>query len=161
MRMKIIRFRVNGEERQLEVEVWQTLLEVLRDRLGLIGVKSGCGTGGCGACTVLLNGKPVNSCITLAVEIDGSEVTTVEGLMRNGELHPLQRAFVENDALQCGFCTPGMIMAAKALLDEKPNPNVEEIIEALSGNLCRCGCYPRIIKAILQASKEITLKEVQ
>ena len=103
----------------------------------------------------------MNSCITLAVEIDGSEVTTVEGLMRDGELHPLQRAFVENDALQCGFCTPGMIMAAKALLDEKPNPNVEEIIEALSGNLCRCGCYPRIIKAILQASKEITLKEVQ
>ena len=158
MRVKRIKLRVNGEERQFEAEVGLTLLEALRDKLGLISVKLGCGTGGCGACTVILNGMPVNSCITLAAEVDGAEVTTVEGLMMNGGLHPLQQAFVENDALQCGFCTPGMLMAAKALLDERPNPSMEEIKEALSGNLCRCGCYPRIIRAVLQASREITLK---
>jgi len=150
---KAIKLKVNGEVKELEVEPWKTLLEVLREDLGLTSVKEGCGTGDCGSCTVILNGKAVNSCLVLAVDADGGEVLTVEGLSDGSKLHPLQEAFIKYGAIQCGFCTSGMIMAAKALLDENPNPTPEEIKEALSGNICRCAGYSNIVKAILAVAK--------
>jgi len=125
----------------------------LRDDLGLTGTKEGCGKGECGACTVLIDGKPVNSCLMFAYQANGSKVTTIEGLEENGELHPLQEAFVEEGAVQCGFCTPGMIMAAKAILDANPKPTREEIRQGISGNLCRCTGYVKIINAIEAAAK--------
>lgn len=128
-----------------------TLLEALRERLGLTGTKRGCDMGQCGACTVLLDGQPVRSCLTLAIDAQGQEITTIEGLARNGELHPLQRAFHEHGAIQCGFCTPGMILTARALLAENPTPTVREIKQAISGNLCRCTGYVKIIEAITTA----------
>jgi len=139
---------VNGEEVSLEMRPNSTLLEVLRDKLNLMEVKEGCGQGDCGTCTVILNGKAVNSCLTLAVQAEGKEVTTLSGLNKNGKIHPLQKSFISHGAIQCGFCTPGMIMSAKALLDKNPHPTREEIKVAISGNLCRCTGYKKIIEAI-------------
>ena len=140
--------RINGEEIEYYCNPGQSLLECLRELLGLTGPKIGCTDGNCGACSVLLDGKLVNSCLILGVEIDGCEVTTIEGLSEWPGLHPIQRAFIEEDALQCGYCTPGMIMATKALLDSEPNPTDEQIREWLAGNLCRCTGYETILRAI-------------
>lgn len=145
---------VNGATEQLEVPSNMTLLQMLREKLALTGTKNGCEAGECGACTVLLNGEPVNSCMTLAVEADGSEILTVEGLAPEGKLSPLQEAFIEHNAVQCGFCTPGMLVTAHALLQRNPHPNEDEIKEALVGNLCRCTGYVRIIKAVQAASEK-------
>lgn len=149
-----IQFKVNDDSVSLEVEPHWTLLRLIRNELGLIGTKEGCGEGDCGACTVIVNGKAVNSCLMLAVDMDGKTITTIEGLARGGELHPLQKAFIEKEAVQCGFCTPGIILVAKALLDQNPNPSEEEIRFAIAGNLCRCTGYAKIVNAI-QAVAEI------
>lgn len=146
---------VNGERVEREVLASRTLLEFLREDLGLTGTKEGCGKGECGACTVLLDGAPVNSCLVLAYQADGRSVTTIEGLAQDGSLHPVQEAFVTEGAVQCGFCTPGMILAAKALLDTNPAPSREEIRRGISGNLCRCTGYAKIIKAIEVAAEEL------
>jgi aerobic carbon-monoxide dehydrogenase small subunit len=148
-------FYVNNKPEELIVEPHLTLLEVLRDRLFLIGTKEGCGTGDCGACTVLVDGKPVTSCLMLAVEAEGQHVETVEGLSSGGELHPLQAAFIRAGGLQCGFCTPGMLMSSKAILDEHPDPCEEEIRLGLSGNLCRCTGYDSIVRAVKSAAQEM------
>lgn len=150
-----IKFMLNGELVEVETEPNITLLDLLREELRITSVKRGCEVGECGACTVLLDGKPVNSCLILAPTIDGRKIVTVEGLARDGELHPLQEAFIEEFALQCGYCTPGVLLTAKALLDINPKPTIQEIKEALSGNLCRCGAYQQIINAILKASQKI------
>jgi aerobic carbon-monoxide dehydrogenase small subunit len=139
---------VNAESHELEVAPNETLVEVLRERLRLTGTKEGCGQGDCGTCIVLLDGKPVNSFLLLAVDVDGRQVTTIEGLEQDGRLHPLQESYIEKGALQCGFCAPGMIMSGKALLDENPQPSEQEIKRALSGVLCRCGSYKKIIDAV-------------
>lgn len=150
---RIIHFNLNGEYIELEIETNITLLQLLRDILELTGTKEGCGMGECGACTVLLDGKAINSCIFPAMEIDGKTVTTIEGMTdKEGSLHPIQKAFIENGAIQCGFCTPGMVLSAKALLDENPKPKEDEIRTAISGNLCRCTGYIQIIQAIKAAS---------
>jgi carbon-monoxide dehydrogenase small subunit len=149
-----ITLTVNGRRYKLGVDPLRTLVEVLREDLGFTGVKVGCGKGECGACTILLNGKPVNSCLILAVEADGSSILTIEGLSKDGTLHPLQEAFVKYGAAQCGYCTPGMILSAKALLDENPNPSELDVREAISGNLCRCTGYAKIVKAILEAARK-------
>jgi aerobic carbon-monoxide dehydrogenase small subunit len=148
-----VRIMVNGEWREAVVQGETTLLELLRETWGLTGTKQGCDEGDCGACTVLLDGRPVNSCLTLAVRVDGHRVTTIEGIGDSENLHPLQAAFVQHGALQCGFCGPGMLLSAKALLDSNPNPSRTEIQEALSGNLCRCTGYSKIIDAVLSASR--------
>ena len=150
---KEIAFTVNGRQYALDIKVNRALLDVLRDDLGLTGSKEGCGTGDCGACTVLLDGKSVNSCLVLAVEIDGREIATVEGLARGDKLDPLQEAFVQEGAVQCGFCTSGMLMAGKGLIAENPAPTEGEVRKAIAGNLCRCTGYVRIVKAILKASE--------
>ena len=144
--------RVNGEAYDLLTYPHRTLLEVLREDLHLTGAKESCGEGACGTCTVLLDGFPVRSCLLLAVEAEGREITTIEGLAAGGKLHPLQEAFVEHHAIQCGFCTPGMILTAKALLDAVPEPTEEEIRRALSGNICRCTGYAKIVDAVKAAS---------
>lgn len=149
-----INFTVNGEKETREVAVGQTLLKFIRNELHLTGTKEGCEIGECGACIVLLDGKPVNSCLVLAVELDGKDLVTIEGLSKNGELDRVQKAFVEHSAFQCGFCTPGMIISTKALLDRKPNPTEEDINEALSGNLCRCGAYQEIREAVKASAKK-------
>jgi carbon-monoxide dehydrogenase small subunit len=149
---KEIELTINGSEVRLTVDPRRTLLQVLRDDLELTGTKEGCGTGECGACTVLLDNEPVRSCLLLAVDADGREVTTIEGLSREGEPHPIQLAFVDAGAVQCGFCTPGMVLASKALLDENPAPSEEEIRRALSGNLCRCTGYKKIVDAVQRAA---------
>jgi aerobic carbon-monoxide dehydrogenase small subunit len=149
-----INFTVNGFKDTREAEVGQTLLSFIRDVLNLTGTKSGCEIGECGACTVLINGKPVNSCLVLAVELDGKELTTIEGLSKNGELDRIQQKFIEHAAFQCGYCTPGMIMSSKALLDRVAKPTDEDINEALSGNLCRCGAYQEIRAAVKDAAKK-------
>ncbi len=141
--------KLNGEEVTVPVKPSALLVEVLRDQLDLTGTKVACGEGECGACTVLLDGEPVNSCLVPAFKAQGREVMTVEGLAPLGELHPLQKAFVEHGAVQCGYCTPGMLMSAKALLDHNPNPTEDEIRLAISGNLCRCTGYAKIVEAIL------------
>jgi aerobic carbon-monoxide dehydrogenase small subunit len=156
---KIIRFTVNGEPVEAAVAQNQTLVQFLREDLGLTGTKHGCGLGDCGACTVILDGKAVNSCLVLTIQANGSEVLTIEGLAENGKLHPLQQAFVDKGAIQCGFCTPGMILSAKALLEEKPNPTELEIRTALSGNLCRCTGYQKIVEAIDEAAKVMSGRE--
>ncbi len=143
-----IELTINGKCYQIEVEPEERLLDVLRDRLGLIGAKEGCSTGDCGACTVLMNGQAVTSCMILAVAVDGADITTIEGLEKDGEIHPLQKAFIEEGAVQCGYCTPGMILSALALLKENPEPSDDEIRRALAGNLCRCTGYTRIIAAV-------------
>jgi len=145
-----IKVNVNDVAYEISVESKETLLEVLRNKLGLTGTKQGCDKGDCGACTVLLNGRPVNSCLVLAVEADGQDIQTVEGVGKNSVLSPLQENFLKCGAVQCGFCTPGMIMSATALLGENPNPSDEEIRESISGNLCRCTGYLKIIDAIKQ-----------
>jgi carbon-monoxide dehydrogenase small subunit len=144
---------VNGRPLKAQVEAGDTLLEVLRERLGARDVKNGCGQGDCGACTVLLDGKAVNSCLTLAVQADGRDVTTLKGLGTPEHPHPLQESFVEHGAVQCGFCTSGMVLAAKAFLDENPNPTRAEIREGISGNLCRCTGYTKIVDAIEDAAR--------
>jgi xanthine dehydrogenase YagT iron-sulfur-binding subunit len=141
---------VNGVERRLELAPWTTLLDALRDRLDLTGTKKGCDHGQCGACTVLVDGRRVNSCLTLAVTKDGAQVTTVEGLAKDGALHPLQQAFIDHDAFQCGYCTPGQICSAAGLIAEGKAHSADEIRELMSGNICRCGAYPNILAAIEQ-----------
>jgi len=152
--MYTLELKVNGRAYKVEVKATTTLLQVLREKLGITSPKIGCETGDCGACSVLVNGKLVKACITNALTVQGKEVLTVEGLGRPGALHPLQLAFHEHYAAQCGFCTPGMLMAAKALLDENPKPTREEVKEALSGNLCRCTGYVKIVDAVLAAAGE-------
>src|SRR4030042_5201623 len=144
----LINLKINGESYQLKVKPNLLLLDLLRYDIGLTGTKRGCDTGECGACTVLLEGKPINSCITLAVEADGKNILTIEGLAKNGQLHPLQEAFIKTGAFQCGFCTPGMLLSAKALLDANSNPQEEEIKKAMAGNVCRCTGYVKIIDAV-------------
>ncbi|MHC2994625.1 MAG: (2Fe-2S)-binding protein [Candidatus Atribacteria bacterium] len=151
-----IEFTINGKKRRLSVKSNDLLINIIRNDLYLTGSKYGCGIGECGACTVLLDSEPVLSCLTLAVTVDGKEITTIEGLARGDELHPLQKAFLKNGAVQCGFCTPGMILTATALLKENPNPTEDEIREYMRGNLCRCTGYNQIITAI--KSCENTLK---
>jgi carbon-monoxide dehydrogenase small subunit len=147
--MKVaIELTVNGEKCFLEVKPNQTLVDVLREDLGLTGTKKGCGEGKCGSCTVLMNGRPVNSCLVLAPQAEGADIVTIEGLAEQ-EPHPLQKAFAEKGAVQCGYCTPGMILTAKALLDVNPNPGEDEIKEAIAGNLCRCTGYNKIVEAIM------------
>lgn len=149
---QLIKLRINGVEEEVMIEPWWSLARVLRDELNLTGTKIGCETGDCGSCTVLIDGKAVKSCLYLAMKARGKDILTIEGLSgENGELHPLQRAFIEHFAVQCGYCTPGMIMAAKALLDENPNLTEEEIKKGLDGNLCRCTGYVKIIEAVLAA----------
>jgi carbon-monoxide dehydrogenase small subunit len=151
MTTQTLTMTLNGEEVTVQVKPSAMLVEVLRDQLELTGTKVACGEGECGACTVLLDGEPVNSCLVPALKAQGREVMTVEGLAPLGELHPLQKAFVEHGAVQCGYCTPGMLMSAKALLDHNPNPTEDEVRLAISGNLCRCTGYAKIVEAILDA----------
>jgi aerobic-type carbon monoxide dehydrogenase small subunit (CoxS/CutS family) len=152
MRIELI---VNGVRRIIDVMPNELLINVLREKLGLTGTKYGCGIGECGACTVMVDGKPVLSCLTLAVEVAGREITTIEGIAKDGQLDPIQEAFIEEGAIQCGYCTPGFIITAKALLNENKSPSREEIIEYIKGNLCRCTGYINIIKAIQKASEKI------
>jgi carbon-monoxide dehydrogenase small subunit len=146
---------INGEPVEFLCEPYQSLLECLRDVVGLTGAKEGCNDGNCGACTVMLNGRVVNSCLVLGVEAEGARITTIEGIARGSDLHPVQRAFLEQAALQCGFCTPGFIVAAKALLDEQPEPSEGHIRLWLANNLCRCTGYDKIIRAVEQAASEM------
>ena len=148
-----IKIEVNGEMCEGLVKTSMTLLDFIRENLYLTGTKKGCDTGQCGACTVILDGKAVNSCLVLAVDADGSKVTTIEGIGQAACIHSLQRAFIQHGAIQCGYCTPGMLMSSKALLDRNPNPSEEDIKVALSGNLCRCGGYLKVIEAIKSVSK--------
>ena len=148
-----ISIRVNGVDHELLVAPNRTLTDVLRDELDLTGTKKGCGEGECGSCTVLLDGEPVNSCLVLAVQADGHEITTIEGVADGKDLHPIQQAFVDHGAVQCGFCTPGMVLSAKALLDRKKRPTEHEIRSAISGNLCRCTGYQKIVDAVHAAAK--------
>ncbi len=150
-----IRFRLNGEWVEVTVKPNELLLNVLREKFGLTGPKYACGIGECGACTVLVDGEPVLACLTLAVDVDGRDVVTIEGLARDGELHPLQKAFLEHGAIQCGYCIPGFIMVAKRLLEENPNPSEEEIREYIRGNICRCTGYVNIVKAIKAAAESL------
>ncbi len=152
MEMKKISFILNNKQYELKVKPWQTLLELIREDLNLTGAKEGCGQGECGSCTVIMNGKTVNSCLVPAVEADGQEILTIEGLSDNDRLHPIQKAFVGHSGMQCGFCTPGMIMSAKALLDSNPDPTEAEIRESISGNFCRCTGYTKIIESISAAA---------
>jgi carbon-monoxide dehydrogenase small subunit len=148
MKKTSVTFTVNGTKYSLDISPNETLLDVLRERLKLKDVKAGCLSGECGACTVLVNGKAMNSCLILAVEVDNTEIVTLRGLSRDEKLHPLQEAFIRESAIQCGFCTPGFILTAFSYLKENPKPSIQEIKKAIAGNLCRCGSYPNIIKAI-------------
>jgi carbon-monoxide dehydrogenase small subunit len=150
---RIIKLHVNGEGFEVLTEVNKTLLEVLREDLGLTGTKRGCDLGTCGACTVLIDGRPHLSCLTLAAAVQGKKIMTIEGLAQEGELHSIQKAFVEKGAIQCGFCTPGMILTAKAFLDEHPHPSEREVKRAISGNLCRCTGYVKIVEAVISVTK--------
>lgn len=149
MRKKLIELKVNGKSYEIAVYPNNTLLEVLREELNLTGAKKGCGMGSCGFCTVLMDGNPVLSCLVLAVESQAKDIHTIEGLAENGQLHPIQESFIKHGAIQCGFCTPGMIMSAKALLDRNPYPTEDEVRIAIAGNHCRCTGYVNIVKAIL------------
>jgi len=153
MKQVEIVLRVNGINYEVAIEPQRTLVEVLRDTLGLTGTKKSCSEGECGACTVLMDGKPVTSCLILALDAQGKEILTIEGLSEGEKLHPIQEAFLKHGAIQCGFCTPGMVMSAKALLDEHPKPTATEVRKAISGNLCRCTGYQQIVDSILAASK--------
>ncbi len=151
-----IRFKINGQPHEILVEARRTLLQVIREDLGLKGTKKGCEEGECGACSVIMEGQLMNSCLVLAVEADGKEITTIEGLRQGEKLHPLQQSFIDRGALQCGYCTPGMILAGKVLLDENPNPTDEQVKKGIEGNLCRCTGYTKIIEAILAAGQKIS-----
>ena len=151
----LLEFTCNGQPVRLEAEPVMRALDLLRDRLGLTGTKEGCGRGECGACTILVDGRPMNACLLYAAKLQGRTVLTIEGLARGEALHPLQEAFLEEGAVQCGYCTPGMILSAKALLDRVPDPCVPEIEEALSGNLCRCTGYAKIVKAVQRAARAL------
>jgi carbon-monoxide dehydrogenase small subunit len=153
MPKRLIRLTVNGREHEVAVEPWWTLLYVVREELGLTGTKEGCGTGDCGACSMLVDDRLITSCILLAVEADGAQVVTIEGLSRDGQLHPIQRAFAEEGAIQCGYCTPGMVMASYDLLRRCPRPTLEDLRQALAGNLCRCTGYAKIYQAVLKAAE--------
>ena len=151
---KQVTLKVNGVKRKILVSPNELLLNVLRDQLGLTGAKYGCGIGECGSCTVLVDGEPVLSCLTLVIGLDGSDILTVEGVAKqDGSLHPIQESFLEHGAVQCGFCTPGMVLMGKSLLDENPNPSEEDIRKYIRGNICRCTGYSQIVKAILNCSK--------
>ena len=150
--------KINGEQMEFLCEPQQSMLDVLRDTLGLTGTKEGCATGDCGACSVMLDGRLICSCLMLAVESNGRQLTTIEGISRGETLHPIQQKFLQHAALQCGICTPGFVVAAKALLDENPNPTEEEIRYHLAGNLCRCTGYDKIIRAVLDAAAEMRAK---
>jgi len=154
-RLANINLKINEEDYKLNVKPNTLLLDLIRNEIGLTGTKRGCDTGECGACTVLIDGVAVNSCLVLAIEVDGKNILTIEGLAKNGKIHPLQEAFIEEGAVQCGFCTPGMILSAKALLDKNPTPTEEEIKVAIAGNLCRCTGYKKIIKAISSAAEKM------
>jgi len=149
-----IQIRVNGELKDLLVEPHRILVDLIRQDLGLTGTKKGCGSGDCGSCTVILDGRAVKSCLILAAEVDGSEILTIEGLRSDGKLHPLQEAFIQHGAIQCGFCSPGMMISAKAFLDQCPNPTEEQVKLAISGNLCRCTGYSKIVEAILAVARK-------
>lgn len=155
MKKETVNFIVNGKSYQLTIEPWVSLAEVLRDYLDLTGTKFSCGVGECGSCTVLVDGKPTFSCCTLAITARGKNILTIEGLAKDGVLHPIQKAFVDYGAIQCGFCTPGMILMTKALLDENPHPTREKAEEFLAGNLCRCTGYVKIIDAVMVAAEAI------
>jgi len=150
---RLIELNVNGELYEVAIQQHRTLAEVLREELDLIGTKEACNEGDCGSCTVILDGKTVTSCLTLAVEADGREIRTIEGIANGSELSPLQQKFVDHGAIQCGFCTPGMIMSATALLEENPNPTEDEVRMGIAGNICRCTGYTKIVEAILDTSK--------
>lgn len=154
MKKQSIRLNVNNEPYEVWIQPHMTLVELLRDELDLTGTKEGCGLGICGSCTVLMNGQPIRSCLTLAMEADGSRITTIEGLSVDDTLDPLQNAYIEHGAVQCGFCTSGMIMASKALLTTCPHPDEATVRKAISGNICRCTGYAKIVKAVLAASKK-------
>lgn len=151
----VVSLHVNGLTHDVLVEPHDKLLGVLREKIGLKGVKSGCEEGECGACAILLDGEPVTSCMMLAGSAEGKEIVTIEGLAKNGKLHPIQEAFMKFHGMQCGYCTPGAIIAAKGLLDHNPNPTDQEVREGFSGNLCRCGSYPKMVKSVLEAAKVI------
>jgi carbon-monoxide dehydrogenase small subunit len=153
MERKEIKFVLNGKPYEMSIPPWRTLLEVIRDDLKLTGTKEGCGQGECGSCTVIMGGKTVNSCLVPALEADGQEITTIEGLAEGGALHPIQEAFVEQSGMQCGFCTPGMILSAKFLLDRNPSPSESEIRDGIAGNFCRCTGYTKIIESISAAAE--------
>jgi aerobic carbon-monoxide dehydrogenase small subunit len=154
--MKTINLKVNGKQHSVEIEGDERLLDVLRDKLGLTGTKEGCGEGECGACTVIMDGEIVDSCLIMAFQAEGKDLVTIEGLeSENGEVHPIQKAFLEAGAVQCGFCIPGMVLSAKALLDKKPHPSRDDIREGISGNLCRCTGYNKIVDAVEKASDYI------
>jgi carbon-monoxide dehydrogenase small subunit len=152
---KDINLKVNGKIYAIQVDSKDMLVDVIRDKVGLTGTKEGCGTGECGACTVLINSEPVNSCLYLAIRAEGKEILTIEGLGNPASLHPLQQAFVENGAVQCGFCAPGMLLSAHALLVKNPNPSEQEIRKGISGNICRCSGYVKVIKSIQQAAARL------
>jgi aerobic carbon-monoxide dehydrogenase small subunit len=156
---KLVQLRVNQKSYQVAVEAHHTLVQVLREDLGLTGTKIGCGEGDCGACTVLLDGQAVNSCLVLAVQAEGHEITTIEGLAEGNQLHPLQQAFVDQGAIQCGFCSPGMILTAKQLLDKNPSPSEAEVRAGIAGNLCRCTGYQKIAEAIENAAVKLSSQE--
>lgn len=157
-RKQLLTLSINGETYELAVECQETLLEVLRSRVGLTGTKEGCSTGECGSCTVLLDGVPVLACLMLALDCEGKEIQTIEGLSREGRLTQIQESFLENGAVQCGFCTPGMVMASTALLKRNPNPNREDVMESLEGHLCRCTGYNKIMESVLHAAKSSSKK---
>jgi carbon-monoxide dehydrogenase small subunit len=148
-----INFTINGKKQQLDIPAGMTALEAIRDRLGLKGTKEGCGIGECGACTIIVDGRAVNACLMFAAQLDGRQILTVEGLAQNGNLDPIQQAFAERHAVQCGFCTPGLLMSTRALLSEQSNPDRSEIVKAISGNLCRCTGYHSIVTAIEEAAR--------
>jgi aerobic-type carbon monoxide dehydrogenase small subunit (CoxS/CutS family) len=157
--MKAVDLFVNGTKRSVEVDTGSSLLGVLREGLDLTGAKYGCGEGQCGACTVLIDGKPTRSCITPVGDAAGKRITTVEGLERDGRLHPVQEAFLEEGAMQCGYCIPGMIMSSVGLLETNPNPSPQEIVRAMEGNVCRCGTYPRIVAAVRRAAASASARK--
>ena len=158
MPKQIINLRINGEPREIAVEPNWTLLETVREALGYTGSKEGCGTGDCGACSMIVDGRLITSCLMLAPQADGRAITSIEGLATNGDLHPVQQAFIDAGGVQCGFCTPGMVMAATALLDHNPKPTFEEIRNGLAGNLCRCTGYTKIFQAVELAAQRIAAK---
>lgn len=158
MNERRLKFTLNGVPVCVDISTDTLLVDLLRDKLGFTGTKVGCREGQCGACTVLMNGKAVNSCLVLALSVEGSKITTIEGLEDNGEIHPLQKTFIEKGAVQCGFCTPGMILSAKALLDGESDPSEEQVKVALSGNLCRCTGYSKIIEAVQDAARQMKIE---